>query len=217
MESVPRRKWSNIGRRLTHREHPAVTLTTMNVKKILAVAGITTALGLGAVAAGSALPVGAQSSPSGTGHPVAAYILQSALHDLVADGTLTQAQADAVTRAVQGKAQQVSRRLRFADAAFDTAAGVIGVSPDDLRAAVHDGDSIASVAQAHDVEPSAVVDAIVESAGAHLDAAVAAGHLTQDEADALRAKVPDLAQQFVDHAGPWFPQFGSHAGTPGGG
>jgi hypothetical protein len=194
------------------------------VKKILAVAGVTTALGLGALAVGSALPVGAQSPPSapnagrpGAAHPVAAYILKSALDDLVADGTLTQAQADAVTEAVQDKAHEVGRRLRAADAAFDTAAGVIGVSSEDLRAAVHDGDSIAGVAEAHGVEPSAVIDAIVTAAGERLDAAVAAGHLTQEQADALRAKLPDLAQRFVEHAGPWFPALAGRDGTPGGG
>jgi hypothetical protein len=194
----------------------------MKPKQILAIAGITGALGLGVVAVGAALPVGAQGAPPtrttpGAAHPVAAYILQSALDGLVADGTITQDQADAVKAAVQAKAQQVGRRLRAAESALDTAAETIGVSPEDLRDAVHGGDSIAGVAQAHGVEPSAVVDAIVSSAEEHLDAAVAAGHLTQEQADALRAEVPALAQRFVDHAGPWFPPFAAHGGRPGGG
>ncbi|MFA9565557.1 MAG: hypothetical protein ACERLM_12745 [Acidimicrobiales bacterium] len=66
---------------------------------------------------------------------------------------------------------------------LDAAAEAIGVEVDDLRSALDDGQSIADVATANDVDPDTVVDAMVASADEHLAEKVEAGRLTQEEAD----------------------------------
>lgn len=44
---------------------------------------------------------------------------------------------------------------------FAKIAGVIGISEDDLKTAIQSGQSIAQIAQAHDVDPQKVIDALV--------------------------------------------------------
>jgi len=59
-------------------------------------------------------------------------------------------------------------------ARLETVAEVIGISVEDLRAALADGQSIAEVAEANGVDRQAVVDALVEAAMARLDEVEAA-------------------------------------------
>ena len=66
---------------------------------------------------------------------------------------------------------------------LDAAAEAIGVEADDLRSALDEGQSIADVAIANNVDPDTVVDAMVASADEHLAEKVDAGRLTQEEAD----------------------------------
>ena len=85
-------------------------------------------------------------------------ILGTVLDELVADGTLTQAQADAVKTGVKDEVQaRRERRKELAAVVADT----IGIPVEDLVAALKDGQSIAQVAEANDVERQAVVDALV--------------------------------------------------------
>jgi hypothetical protein len=87
---------------------------------------------------------------------------------------------------------------------LSVAASTIGVSEDDLRAALESGQSIADVATAHGVDPQAVIDALVADAQAKLADRVADGDLTQEQADEISA---DLAQHITDLV--------NHAGLPG--
>lgn len=100
---------------------------------------------------------------------------------------------------------------------FDLAAAAkaIGISEDDLRSAVESGQTIAQVAQAHGVDPQTVVDAIVADAGAKIDAAVAAGRLTQQQADDQKSHLPDIASHIVNDPKPQGPP--PWAGHPGNG
>ena len=70
---------------------------------------------------------------------------------------------------------------------LETVAEVIGVSVDELRAALVDGRSIAEVAEANGVDRQAVVDALVEEATARLDE--------------LEAALPDRMSDLVDREG----------------
>jgi transposase-like protein len=81
-------------------------------------------------------------------------------------------------------------------AGFRIAAETIGVSAKDLAATVKGGTSIAAVAQQHQVEPQAVVDAVVSAAGKKLDEAVAKGRLDADRA----AKIKDRLTERVTNA-----------------
>jgi len=66
---------------------------------------------------------------------------------------------------------------------FNTAADAIGIATDELRAELRDGATIASVAEANDVDVDAVVADIVASVEERFDAKVEAGDLTAEQAD----------------------------------
>jgi hypothetical protein len=182
------------------------------MKKLIAVTGICAGLGLGGFALGSVLPVGATGAPPAstgerpsTGSPdhAGGTILKDALDSLVAKGTITQEQADAVMAAVRDEAADHPLfghpflRAHIVDEAFTLAAKTIGIPTDELRADVRGGKSIADVAKDHGVEPQTVIDALVKAANDRLDAAVASGRLSADTAAKIKAHVPDAVSRFV--------------------
>jgi hypothetical protein len=133
--------------------------------------------------------------------------LSDALSKLVADGTLTQAQADKVAAALRAARPERGPggpgRRHFGNP--EAVAAAIGITADQLRTEVQAGKSLAQVAEAHGVAEQKVIDAIVADGKAHLDAEVAAGQLTQVQADRrlaeLKLHVKDLVER-VRPAGP---------------
>lgn len=81
---------------------------------------------------------------------------------------------------------------------LDAAAEAIGIGATDLVSALRDGDTIADVARAHGVPVSEVVDAVVASMQARLDAAVEDGALTRRQADAIAADLEEKASDLVN-------------------
>jgi urease gamma subunit len=77
-------------------------------------------------------------------------------------------------------------------------AEAIGVSTDDLRAALRDGQTLAEVAEANGVDPQRVVDVLVDNGTARLEAAVAAGRIDQAAADQRKASLPERAAGLVN-------------------
>ncbi|MCA1656974.1 MAG: hypothetical protein LC713_04590 [Actinobacteria bacterium] len=69
------------------------------------------------------------------------------------------------------------------------AAKAIGISEADLDTALGSGQTMAQVAKAHNVDAQKVIDALVADAQSELADGVAAGHLTQAQADQLKAGV----------------------------
>jgi hypothetical protein len=145
--------------------------------------------------------------------------LKDALAPLVANGTITQSQADAVIKAIEDATPKVGgqggpggRGMGFGfgelRTGLDTAAKTIGIAPTDLMKALASGQSIADVAKARGVDPQKVIDALVADAKAKLDKAVAAGKITQDQAnqallegakvigDLVNGKLPQLPFDF---------------------
>lgn len=131
--------------------------------------------------------------------------VSEALQPLVDAGTITAEQRDAVVQALQdarperwlsgpGRGHHPRPIVRHG---LETAAAALGISADDLRDALLDGQTIAEVAADHGVDAQTVIDAIVAEANEHLDAKVAAGDLTQDEADKRLAEVTERTTTFV--------------------
>ncbi len=87
---------------------------------------------------------------------------------------------------------------RLAKAALKDAAGVIGVSSQDLASALKTGQSVADVATAHGVDPQTVVDKLVADASAKIDEAVASGKLSADKATTIKTKLPDHVSKLVN-------------------
>jgi hypothetical protein len=72
---------------------------------------------------------------------------------------------------------------------LDTAASYLGLSEDDLRAELEDGQTLADVAGAQDKSVDGLVDALVTDAQADLDQAVEDGRLTEAQRDELAANL----------------------------
>jgi hypothetical protein len=80
----------------------------------------------------------------------------------------------------------------------ETAAEAIGIEVDALREALQNDRTIAQVAQANDVDPQTVVDALVADVSARIDQKVADGDLTQAEADEKKAELPERMTAIVN-------------------
>jgi hypothetical protein len=78
------------------------------------------------------------------------------------------------------------------------AAGAIGISTSELVSALRDGRTIAEVTEAHEVPVAEVVDAVVAAEQDRLDALVADGRLTREQADALSADLEERATDLVN-------------------
>ena len=136
--------------------------------------------------------------------------VRDALDGLVADGTITQQQADAVDEALDaarperpwgpggGWGHHGPRGGVFFRGGLDTVADTIGIEEDALRDALQDGQTIAEVAAANGVEPQAVIDALVAETTERFDQLVADGRLDQAEADERIAEATEKITTFVN-------------------
>lgn len=119
----------------------------------------------------------------------------SVLQPLVSDGTLTQAQADAVLAALQAAAPQGGPRM----ARLETVAGVLGITADEVRTAVQGGQTIADLAVANGKTAQDVIDALVAEVEQHFADEVASGEHTQADADARIADATTRITEFVNN------------------
>lgn len=85
--------------------------------------------------------------------------------------------------------------------AVKAAATYIGVSLDEIRTQLKAGSSLASIAVAHGKTQAGLEAAIVADADAHLDAAVAAGKLTAEQAAERLQKLKEHVTQLVTRTG----------------
>jgi hypothetical protein len=139
--------------------------------------------------------------------------IADALKPLVTDGTITQAQADKVSAALQaampaggkggrGPGGDMGRGGPRGGASLGVVATAIGITEADLRTALHGGQTIAQVAQAHNVTADAVIAALVADQQSRLDKAVAAGTITQAQADQRKADATTRFTDMVNNAAP---------------
>lgn len=186
------------------------------MKKLITIITVITALGAGAFALNAVLPAGAtnstvtqtasggatDSSSSCTG-PRATF--KNVLDGLRQDGTITQDQEDKIIQAFKDAAANGEhlggrhpRARQVLKGMVETAAGTIGISPSDLVTELKNGKSVADVANEHNVDPSSVVQAIVDAGNARVDQAVANGKLTQEQGDKIKSHLSDAATKFVN-------------------
>ena len=187
-------------------------------------------VGAAAVIAGGGLTVaainplqvaGASNAPTTTSVPAAKSkaehhgALAKALASLVKDGTLTQAQADKVASTVKAdakaghkdtKADRKARRTEIVALVAKT----IGSTPDQVRAGVKGGTSIAAQAQAKGVSRQTLSDALTKAFNDRIDAAVASGQIKAPRAEKAKARIPQAVTRILDADG-------SHAARPHGG
>lgn len=179
--------------------------------KKLAAVGMAAAIGLGGLTVAAVNPLavaGAQESPAATSEVPAAKDgpLARALDALVADGTLTQAQADAVaaktrSEAEAGQAERKENRTARRAATLDVVAKAIGSTPDEVKAGLKDGKSIAAQAEAKGVDRQVVDDALTAHLNATIDTAVEDGKLTEERAAKAKEHVDQAVDRILDADG----------------
>lgn len=81
---------------------------------------------------------------------------------------------------------------------LEAAAEALGMSLDELREALRDGQTLAEVAEARGVDVDVVIEAMVSVAEEHLAEKVAAGELTQEEADERLAEIRERVTERVN-------------------
>ena len=132
--------------------------------------------------------------------------MTEALAPLVAGGTITQAQADAVVEALQA-AKPEGRHgpgRGIVHASLDTAATALGVTSEELRAALREGKSVADVAGEQGVDVQVVIDALAAEAQERIATAVSEGRITQAQADERLATLTDDITKIVNGEGRGF-------------
>lgn len=190
-------------------------------KPVIAVAagaGMLASVAVGALAFGPTL-AGAQSDTTTTTDTTesrAATRLAEVLAPLVTDGTITQAQADAVIDAIEaarpmGGHGSGHHGMR-GGVHLDAAATALGLDAEELRDRLVAGETLAEVAAAEGVTVDALVAAIVADIVEELDAKVASGDIDQARADEVEATLTDRVTAMVNGEG----GFAGHGGPMGG-
>ncbi len=116
------------------------------------------------------------------------------LDELVADGTITQEQADKIKTRMRDKAKSSGgdRDRPGHDHGghpgenLDAVAALLGTTPADLRTALKNGKTLGALASEKGVDPQRVIDALVAAATTRIDESVAAGRI--DAARGAKAK-----------------------------
>src|SRR5262245_15340837 len=136
----------------------------------------------------------------------------------VQQGTLSQAQADALEARIQagdlgalfggrgghgglGGAQFDAVKQAMLDAAAKT----LNITTAELQTQLRSGQTLAQLAQAHNTTEQAVVSAALAAAKAQLDQAVSSGSLTRAQADGLYARLQQQGANLFTPHGPGRP------------
>ncbi len=192
------------------------------MRKKLATAGIAAGLTAGGLAGLVIVPSvsGAQSTSAtvdaGTSsdatRPDPSTRISDALAPLVTDGTITQDQADKVASTLADSMPMGGEKhMRGGGPQLDAAATPLGMTADELRTELEAGQTIAQVAEAKGVDVQTVIDSMVAAERAKLDEKVAAGDITQAEADAHLA---EDTTRYTDMVNNEMPARGDHGRGP---
>jgi hypothetical protein len=85
---------------------------------------------------------------------------------------------------------------------LDAAAAALGITADELRTQLQSGKTIAQVAGERNVDLQVVTDAVAADESAEIDQALAAGKLTQAQADEMKANASQHATDIVNGTRP---------------
>jgi hypothetical protein len=99
-----------------------------------------------------------------------------------------------------------AHRKALAHHTVEISAKAIGISPKSLASSIRSGQSIAQVADAHNVDVQTVVDALVGAGDAQVGRAVTNHKLTPAQGSKIEAALPRVVTKVVDHV------YAGHAG-----
>ncbi len=160
-------------------------------------------------------------------------VVREVLGELVAEGVISQEQADAIVARLEAKIEQHAkdhpggyghgpgghwrgpgRGGMVIPGAIETAARTIGISEDDLVEGLKNGKTVAQIAQENGVDPQAVIDALVATANSKIDERAVAGGIPADRVEAAKRKAAEMATKFVNET-PFKPGMGGKYGRHG--
>ncbi len=110
----------------------------------------------------------------------------------------TDSPASDTAAATTSKTERVARRHDRRHAALTTAAGALGITAEELKTDLKNGQSIAEVASAKGIDVQTIIDALVAKADARIDMAVTAGKITAEKATTLKTKAVTVATKVVN-------------------
>ena len=96
------------------------------------------------------------------------------------------------------------------DLLLKDAAGIIGISEDDLKNAVKSGKSIAEAAKEKGISEAELTEKLLAKRLEKIDEAVKAGRWTEEKAEKVKASLPDRLKRLVNHKGEWKPDKSWH-------
>lgn len=182
-------------------------MTTTPIKRSVAITA-TAASTLGGVAAGAAFftpaIAGAQDDvvEAEQAAPERGERISEALQVLVDDGTLTEAQRDAVVETLQNarpdRGEFRDRRSPRGPRGAGEIAEILGLEGSEMREALRNGSSIAELAEAQGIDSADVVDAIVARAEERLDTAVENGRIDATQAAEMLTQAAERAEDLVN-------------------
>ena len=156
----------------------------MNKKLVAAIAATAIALNVSATAVASA--------DNGKGRAG----ISSLLSGLVSNGTITQSQADAITKAAQDARAAAKGVMDKNREAIDSAiTSTLEISLDSLKSRLKAGESLATIAGD---KKAALITAISAEINKQIDAAVTAGKLTAAQATAQKMKTTERVTNMVE-------------------
>jgi hypothetical protein len=180
---------------------------TIMQKKTLATAAVASTLG-GALAGATLLAPGLAGAQGDTETPgaveetvrlEAGERLSEALQGLVDDGTITQAQLDAVVDTlVEARPERHHRGHRGGPAGGADLAEILGIEQSELREAIAGGQSLADVAAEQGVATQDLIDAIVDAVEERVAAGLENGRIDQEKADEILAGAEEKAEDLVN-------------------
>jgi len=131
--------------------------------------------------------------------------LEEKLAPLVADGTITQAQADVIASTLAADLPGRGRGFR----GLKAAAEFLELTPEEMRAALSKYDTLADIGAANGSSGDELIVYLLGEVEEHLAEAVADGNLTQEEAD---AKLADAEEHITELVNSDIPEPGARPG-----
>lgn len=181
------------------------------MKKRIASVVLVSAMGIGTVSGLALSPVFAATQEATSERLTH---IKNALKGLVSDGTLTQTQADKVATTLdQSLPRGGPGRMRHH--LLHDAAGILGMTVEQLRTAMGTDKSLADIAATKGISRDTLIDRLAAVIEKRLAEQVKAGHLTQAQADARKAEIKQKLAQAVDRVGlPQRPERGDRPQGP---
>ena len=116
---------------------------------------------------------------------------------MVANGTITQSQADAITKAAEAARAAGKAKFDKDRAALDSIiTSTLGISLDTLKTRIKAGETLAAIAGD---KKDALINALIAEINKQIDAAVSAGKLTAAQATAQKAKTTERVTNMVNN------------------